>query len=121
MALEILRDKRESIILRQEVKNLMPKNSDGSKKDEGEDGTKMFLLQNLKRFQDELRRAFQMQRNHHMFLQSQLEYLKNENLETSTKVLSLQKRIEELETQVGQKKKMMQKKNELNLSQPAIR
>ena len=57
-----------------------------------------------------------MQRNHHLFLQSQLEYLKSENLETASKVLSLQKRIEELETQVGHKKKMLMKKNELHLS-----
>jgi hypothetical protein len=116
MALNILKDKRETIILKEEVKNLMPKQKEGSKKEESDDGTKTFLLQNLKRFQEELSRAFHMQRNHHLFLQSQLEYLKNENLETATKVLSLQKRIEELEAQVGHKKKMMMKKNELHLS-----
>lgn len=87
MALEILKDKRDTIILKEEIKRLLPKNVDGNKKDEEDDSTKSFLFQNLKRFQEELRKAFQMQRNHHLFLQSQLEYLKAENLETASKVL----------------------------------
>jgi hypothetical protein len=49
MALNILKDKRETIILKEEVKNLMPKQKEGSKKEESDDGTKTFLLQNLKR------------------------------------------------------------------------
>ena len=85
--MEIMKDSRETIILKEEIKTLMPKVADPSKKDESDDFEKTFLFQNLKRFQEELRRAFQMQRNHHLFLQSQLGYLKSENLETVNKVL----------------------------------
>ena len=86
MTLEILKDKRETIILKEELKHLLPKSTDGSKKDEGDDGTKAFLFQNLKRFQEELRRAFQMQRNHHLYLQSNLDFLKKENEQTALTV-----------------------------------
>lgn len=87
MALEILKDSRETIILKEEIKSLLPKVADPSKKEDSDDFEKTFLFQNLKRFQEELRRASQIQRNHHLFLQSQLEYLKSENLETVNKVL----------------------------------
>ncbi len=87
MALEILKDSRETIILKEEIKSLLPKVADPSKKGESDDFEKTFLFQNLKRFQEELRRASQIQRNHHLFLQSQLEFLKSENLETVNKVL----------------------------------
>lgn len=84
--MEILKDKRETIILKEEIKNMLPKQSENGMKD-SEDNTKTFLFQNLKRFYEELQRAFQMQKNHHSFLQSQLEFLKNENLETTSKTL----------------------------------
>jgi hypothetical protein len=80
MSMDVMKDSRETIILKEECKNLNPKNHK-------EDKTKTFLMHNLKRFTDELRRAFRIQRNNHLFLQSQLEYLKNENLETANKVL----------------------------------
>ena len=41
-----------------------------------------------------------------MYLQQQIDYLKSENVDTTGKILILQKRLEELELQIGHKKKM---------------
>ena len=83
---EMLRDSRDIVVLKDEALSLHP---DKNGKD---DKTKAFLFHNLERFVEELQRAYKLQKQTHVYLQQQIDYLKTENVDTTGKILILQKR-----------------------------
>jgi hypothetical protein len=78
----MLKDSRDIVVLKDETIALNPE------KNGKDDKSKAFLLHNLERFVEELQRAYRLQKQTHVYLQQQIDYLKSENVDTTGKILS---------------------------------